>query len=165
MLPHDLPPWRIVFHYLRPWRLDSTWQLRHDRLRGDVGGAVGKPRQPRSGGIESQSVKTPETGGTAATMLASRSTGANAISSSRPAGCSSAWSAPLPVGKTPTEPCGGWTSCGTGLPVCGCCGPTRPIAETWAQGVGDDAPGGTFAWSSSHRLRAPQAFSSSPNSG
>ena len=26
MLPHDLPPWRIVFHYFRTWRKDGTWQ-------------------------------------------------------------------------------------------------------------------------------------------
>ena len=26
MLPHDLPPWRIVFHYFRTWRKDRTWQ-------------------------------------------------------------------------------------------------------------------------------------------
>ena len=25
MLPHDLPPWRIVFHYFRTWRKDRTW--------------------------------------------------------------------------------------------------------------------------------------------
>ena len=24
MLPHDLPPWRIVFHYFRTWRKDRT---------------------------------------------------------------------------------------------------------------------------------------------
>ena len=32
MLPHDLPPWRIVFHYFRTWRRDGTWQRVHDTL-------------------------------------------------------------------------------------------------------------------------------------
>ena len=32
MLPHDLPPWRIVFHYFRTWRRDGTWQRAHDTL-------------------------------------------------------------------------------------------------------------------------------------
>ena len=26
MLPHDLPPWRIVFHYFSTWRRDGAWQ-------------------------------------------------------------------------------------------------------------------------------------------
>lgn len=46
MLPHDLPPWRIVYHYFRQWRQDGTWQVMHDLLRGDVRAAVGKHRQP-----------------------------------------------------------------------------------------------------------------------
>ena len=66
MLPHDLPPWRIVYYYFRQWRHDGTWQLMHDLLRGDVRVAQGKQRQPRAGIIDSQSVKTTEKGGSAA---------------------------------------------------------------------------------------------------
>ena len=82
MLPHDLPPWRTVYSYFWQWRKDGTWQLVHDLLRGDVRVAVGRRRQPRAGIIDSQSVKTTEKGGSAATMPASRSKGANGISSS-----------------------------------------------------------------------------------
>src|SRR5215831_10484314 len=32
-LPHDLPPYRIVFHYFRCWQTDGTWDRIHDRLR------------------------------------------------------------------------------------------------------------------------------------
>ena len=32
MLPHDLPPYRIVFHYYRTWRRDGTWQQVNDAL-------------------------------------------------------------------------------------------------------------------------------------
>ncbi len=60
MLPHDLPPWRIVYDDFRQWRQDGTWQLMHDLLRGDVRVAAGKHRQPSAGIIDSQSVKTTE---------------------------------------------------------------------------------------------------------
>jgi putative transposase len=26
LLPHDLPPWRSVYHYFREFRLDGTWE-------------------------------------------------------------------------------------------------------------------------------------------
>src|ERR1043166_7011163 len=31
LLPHDLPPWRTVYHYFWLWRRDGTWQTIHDR--------------------------------------------------------------------------------------------------------------------------------------
>jgi transposase len=30
LLPHDLPPWRIVYYYFWQWRQDGTWQVMHD---------------------------------------------------------------------------------------------------------------------------------------
>ncbi len=92
MLPHDLPPWRIVYDYFRQWRQDGTWQLMHDLLRGDVRVASGKRRQPTAGIIDSQSVKTTAKGGSAAVMRTSRSKGASATSSARRWDGSSRWS-------------------------------------------------------------------------
>jgi putative transposase len=72
LLPHDLPPWRIVYYYFRQWRKDGTWQVMHALLRGDVRVAAGKRRQPSAGILDSQSVKTTEKGGSAALMSINR---------------------------------------------------------------------------------------------
>jgi len=88
MLPYDLPPWRIVYHYFRTWRRDGTWVLINDLLRGDVRVAAGKQRQPSAGVIDSQSVETTEKGGSLATIRTKTTTAANATFWSTPLACS-----------------------------------------------------------------------------
>jgi len=67
-LPHDYPPWQTVYHYFRAWRLDGTWERLNDELRELVRERAGRNRQPSAAILDSQSVRTTEKGGLAATM-------------------------------------------------------------------------------------------------
>jgi transposase len=79
-LPHDYPPWRTVYHYFRAWRLDGTWERVHDALRDRVRVEAGRAASPSAAIIDSQSVRTTEKGGRAATTPARRSPAASVIS-------------------------------------------------------------------------------------
>ena len=104
-LPHDFPPWSTVYNYFKWWKWDGTWgrindalrievghQLGPERydgtfdrlmaeLRGDLRVTEGRRRQPTAAVLDSQSVKTTEKGGRAATTQPRRSPGASGISS------------------------------------------------------------------------------------
>src|SRR5205085_11988587 len=45
-LPHDLPPYRIVFHYFRAWQTAGPRAKLPDRLRADVRRAAGRKPRP-----------------------------------------------------------------------------------------------------------------------
>ena len=62
-LPHDLPPYRIVFHYFRAWQQDGTWELVHAKLRERVRQKAGHTPKPSAAILDSQSVKTTEQAG------------------------------------------------------------------------------------------------------
>lgn len=70
MLPHEFPPWGTVHWYFRTWRLQGIWEEIQEALRAEVRIAEGREASPTAAIIDSQTVKTTEKGGLAATMRA-----------------------------------------------------------------------------------------------
>ncbi len=71
-LPHDLPPWQTVYHYFRLWRRDGTWERVNAALRERTRLRAGREATPSAAILDSQSAKTTEKGGRAATTAARR---------------------------------------------------------------------------------------------
>src|SRR5436305_6918303 len=65
MLPHDLLPKSTARDYFDAWHEDGTWQKVVDALRGLIRKADGREETPSAACIDTQRVKTSETGGPA----------------------------------------------------------------------------------------------------
>lgn len=81
MLPDSFPNHNTVHSCYRRWRLDGTLDRLHDTLRRRVRVGADREAEPSVAVVDSQSVKTTEKGGLAATTPARESTAASATSS------------------------------------------------------------------------------------
>ena len=56
-LPHDLPPWPIVYHYFNTWSKRGIWKRINAKLRRMVRKKRGRNEEPSVGIIDSQTAK------------------------------------------------------------------------------------------------------------
>ena len=71
-MPHDLPPWQTTYYYFRNWRNDGTWETLHSAVREQARKRLGREATPSAAILDSQSVKSSQRGGCAATTPTKR---------------------------------------------------------------------------------------------
>ena len=67
-LPHEFPPWPVVWDHFRRWRDNGTLELIHSALRTQDRHLSGRDVAPSAAILDSQSVKTTEKGDQRASM-------------------------------------------------------------------------------------------------
>jgi putative transposase len=85
-LPRDFPPKSTVYGYFSEWGQAAVWEAMHAILRDEVRAQAERETSPSAAVIDSQTVKTTEKGGRAATTGARKSPAANVTSSSTRSG-------------------------------------------------------------------------------
>jgi putative transposase len=62
-LPHDFPPWEVVYYHFRNWTERRVFERARDVMRRQVREMEGRSAEPTLGIIDSQSVRGTEAGG------------------------------------------------------------------------------------------------------
>ena len=81
-MPHDLPPWRLVYHYFAKWQREGVWQRLNEALRDRVRMSHGKKKPPRLRPLTVKALRWLASPESVALMQAKRSWDENDISSS-----------------------------------------------------------------------------------
>ena len=107
--PPAFPPWRTIYGYMRAFADAGVWEAIRHHLVVMLRERDGKEPSPTAAIVDTQSVKTTEKGGRAATMPPRRSRAGSATSRSTPRASCSASSFTPPTSRTRT---GSATCCG-----------------------------------------------------
>jgi putative transposase len=100
--PPAFPPWRTVYGYMRGFADAGVWEAIRHHLVVMLRERAGKEPSPTAAMVDTQSVKTTEKGGRAATTRPRRSRAGSATSPSTPPASCSAWSSMRPTSRTRT---------------------------------------------------------------
>jgi putative transposase len=100
--PPAFPPWRTVYGYMRAFEGAGVWEAIRHRLVVMLREREGREPSPTAAIVDTQSVRTTEKGGLAATTPPRRRRGASATSRSTARACCWAWSCTRPTSRTRT---------------------------------------------------------------
>jgi putative transposase len=100
--PPAFPPWRTIYGYMRDFASAGVWEAIRHHLVVMLREREGREPSPTAAIVDTQSVKTTEKGGLAATTRPRRSGAGSGTSRSTPRVCCSASSSTPPTCRTPT---------------------------------------------------------------
>jgi transposase len=72
-MPHDLPPWRLVYYYFEKWQAEGIWERINDALREKVREKSGKKKSPRLRSSTARALRWLGSAESVVTMRAKRS--------------------------------------------------------------------------------------------